>query len=141
MSYISTGINESAVIVDKAGAVLESAALKLIKRDGNGKFAVAGTAGERVVGVAIATTADKINADDDLVVQIKDIGYVKAGAAIAKGTEIQTDAAGLAIPAVTEKYVIGEALTAASAAGEVIQMQITKSGYKKEEVRIHEPYI
>lgn len=130
MSYTSTGINNSPTITDKAGAALSNGAFKLIKRDAAGKFVVASVAGERVVGVAIASTPVSVALNDDLTVQIKDIGYVKAGDAIAKGAEIATDANGLAVTATTGAFIVGEALTAAAALNDVIQVQITKAGYK-----------
>lgn len=130
MSYMSTGINNSPTIVDKAGAALSNGAFKLMKRDAGGKFVIASVAGERVVGVAIASTPVSVATNDDLTVQIKDIGYVKAGDAVAKGAEITTDTSGRAVTATNGAFIVGEALTAAGAADDIIQVQITKAGYK-----------
>lgn len=126
---MSTGINQSPVIIDKTGAKLENAAFKFVKRDSSGKLVLATTAGEKVVGVAVATTDVSVASGDDLTVQVKDICNVIAGAAISKGALVTTDANAKAATAAAENYIIGEALTAASAAGDVIQIQITKSGY------------
>ena len=65
-----------------------------------------------------------------MTVQIKDIGLCKSGAEIKKGQEVMTDTQGRVIPATAGKFVIGYAITAATAENEVIQVDIRKCGYK-----------
>lgn len=130
MNYVSTGINNSPTIIDKAGATISNGAFKLVKRDAGGKFVIASVAGERVVGVAIASTPVSVAANDDITVQIKDIGYIKAGDVVAKGAELTTDTSGRVVTATSGAFIVGEALTAAGAADDIIQVQITKAGYK-----------
>ena len=60
----------------------------------------------------------------------KDIGKWEAAGAIAVGAELATDATGKAVAATSGAFIIGVALTAATTAGDLVQVQITKSGYK-----------
>ena len=126
-TYLATSINESPVIVDKAGAVLADVRGRAVKFDENGKFAMAG-AGEAVVGVGIMTNDVNIQPEQDVYVQIKDIGLVYAGAAIKKGNELAAGADGAMVPA-TSGAVCAIALEAAEAAGVYIKARLV-SYYK-----------
>ena len=66
----------------------------------------------------------KVNAGDDVDIQIKDIGYILAGGDIAKGEEV-TASSGLAVKAEAGNYVVGIALSAA-AKDEYCRVQIAK---------------
>ena len=69
-------------------------------------------------------TSGAVAVGDDIDIQIKDIGYVIAGAAITKGAEVMA-ADGLAVPATAGNYVVGIALSAA-AKDDYCRVQITK---------------
>lgn len=122
MTYLATSINESPVIVDKAGAVIADVRGRAVKFDENGKFVLAG-AGESVIGVGIMTNDVNVQPDQDVDVQIKDIGLVYAGAAIKKGDELAAGADGVMVPA-SSGAVCAIALEAAAAAGIFIKARL-----------------
>ena len=125
--FISTGINDSPVISGKATAAINNGAFLAVKFGGNGGIVLAG-AGENALGLLIATTPEKVAAGEDVTVQIKDIGLWKTGGAVAAGAELTPDANGAAVTAAAGKYVTAIALESATAAGQVIKVQIVKSG-------------
>ena len=92
--------------------------------------ALCDTEGEIVAGIVLPETTQKISAGEDITIQIKDIGLCKVGAEIKKGQEVMVDAQGRVIPATAGTFVVGYAVTTASAENEVIQVDIRKCGYK-----------
>ncbi len=129
MSYFGTTINDSAVIVGESATALTNKSFYAVKFNSSGKIAVCSTEGETVLGLIPAEEGNKA-AGDDITIQIKDIGLMVVSAAIAAGAEVMTDANGKAKTATTGKFIIGYALKAATAAGDIIPIQISKSGYK-----------
>ncbi len=127
MDYIGTTINNSATIVMDAKADMPAQGVAVAVADGK---AVKPTAGANAIGIALFSNNETAKAGEDVQIQIKDIGKMIAAGKIAVGDEIATDADGKAVKAATGKFIIGTALTAASAAGSIIEIQITKSGYK-----------
>ena len=123
-TYMTSQINNSAVFVETAGAAIEDVRGKFLKYV-DGKVVPADTAGEVVFGVGIITNRVNLEKDANVDVQIKDIGLAKAGAEIAKGDEIATDATGTAAKAAAGNFVAGIALESASA-GEFFYFQMTK---------------
>ena len=124
--YTTTGINTSATIVAPAGAEIAGVIGKAIKFDGEGNAVVASAAGEKVMGIAVLTHADTVAKGDDITIQVKEIGKAVAGAAIAKGAELATNAKGELVTATDGQFVVATALQAANAAGHIIDVQITK---------------
>lgn len=124
--YLATSINESPVIVDKAGAVLADVRGKAVKY-ANGGIVLAG-AGEAVIGVGIMTNDENIAVGADVDIQIKDIGLVCAGGKITKGAELAADANGKFVTATTG-YVAAIALEDAAADGVYIKARLVS--YKK----------
>lgn len=122
MNYLATSINESPVIVDKAGAAIADVRGRAVKFDENGKIVLA-AAGDTVLGVGIMTNDVDIKAEQDVHVQIKDIGLVYAGAEIKKGAELAAGADGAMVPA-TEGAVCAIALDAAANAGLYIKARL-----------------
>lgn len=122
MTYLATSINESPVIVDKAGAAIADVRGRAVKFDENGNFVLAG-AGESVIGVGIMTNDVNIEAGADVDVQIKDIGLVYAGAEIKKGAELAAGADGVMVPA-ESGAVCAIALEAAANAGVYIKARL-----------------
>ena len=53
---------------------------------------------------------------------------VEAGAAVTAGNDIASDSEGRVINAATSDAILGKALTAASAAGEIVEVLFTKAG-------------
>lgn len=128
MSYISSGMNDTMTIQDVAGAAINKGAFHAVCYDSNGKIALAGD-GVCALGLLLAETEENVKPGDGLTVQIKDIGLWKTGTAVEKGAELASDANGLAVPAVTGKFVLAVALESCTDA-QVIQVQIIKAGYK-----------
>ena len=125
-------INQSVTIVEQAGAAIEDVRNRILSYDENGDVILAADGTAVPVGIAIieagvndisGTESGKVAAGDDVDIQIKDIGYVLAGAAIAKGAEVMAST-GLAIPATAGNYV-GIALSAA-AKDEYCRVQIAR---------------
>lgn len=69
MSYYGTTINDSAVIVVKAGEEIPAPAFLAVGADGK-----VATAGKNAIGIVLPGCDDKVTVGDDLDVQIKDIG-------------------------------------------------------------------
>ncbi len=130
MNYMGASINTSSVVAEIVGAEMEDGAFCAVKYDENGNVVLCSTEGEIVAGILLPETTQKLSAGDDVTVQIKDIGYCKAGAEIKKGQEVMTDTQGRVIPATAGKFVIGYAMANATAEDEVIQVDIRKCGYK-----------
>ena len=124
MTYLATSINESPVIVEKAGALIADVRGKAVKFDTNGNIVLAG-ANEAAIGVGIMTNDKDIAAGADVHVQIKDIGLVCAGAEIKKGAKLAADANGALVTA-TGDNAVAIALDAAAAAGVYIKAIILK---------------
>lgn len=125
MSYYGTVINDSAVIVVKAGEEIPEPAFLAVGADGK-----VATAGKNAIGIVLPGCDDKVTAGDDLDVQIKDIGAWTAGAAVAYGDELAVGTGGKAVKATSGAFIVGIALEAATQAGQRIAVQIVKAGYK-----------
>ncbi len=130
MNYFGASINTSSVIAETAGAELKNAAFCAVKYDENGNVVLCDTEGELVAGILLPETPEKVFSGEDVTLQIKDIGLCKSGVEIRKGQEVMVDAQGRVIPATAGKFVVGYAITAATAENEVIQVDIRKCGYK-----------
>lgn len=128
MSYYGTTINDSAVIVVKAGEEILAPAFLAVGADGK-----VATAGKNAIGIVLPGCDDKAAVGDDLDVQIKDIGAWTAGAAVAYGDELAVGADGKAVKATEKSFIVGIALEEATKAGQRIAVQIVKAGYKPAE--------
>nr|DAW51859.1 MAG TPA: capsid fiber protein [Caudoviricetes sp.] len=127
VTFIGSTINESATVTFKAKAELKgNQGLALALNEGKLELPAAGA---NVLGLSLFTN-DDAKAGDSLTVQVKDIGKWIAGGAVAAGDELAVDAAGKAVKAAEGQFIVGIALSAAAAAGTVISVQLTKSGYK-----------
>mgnify|MGYP001151265368 CR=1 FL=1 len=124
-------INQSVTIVEQAGAEIADARNRILAYDKDGNVVLAADGSAVLVGIALieagindisGVESGKVNAGDDVDIQIKDIGYILAGGDIAKGEEV-TASSGLAVKA--EAYVVGIALSAA-AKDEYCRVQIAK---------------
>lgn len=124
--YTTASINTSATIVAPAGAEIANFIGKAFKFDAEGNAVVASTAGEKVIGIAVLTHADKIAKGEDVTIQVKEIGKAVAGAAIKKGAELAVAADGTLKEAADGQFVIATALQAANGAGHIIDVQISK---------------
>lgn len=128
MNFYGNTINDSPVIVGNATAKLEGAEFLAVKFDSNGGIVKASTAGETTLGLLPAEQGN-IDAGNDVTVQIKECGLWKAGAAVAAGALLTTDATGKCKTAETGNFILAVALESASAADEIIKVQICKAGF------------
>lgn len=106
-----------------AGADLSDKLYYLAKLSSSETFVLAGL-GEAAFG---AITEGAVSAKP-VSVQYGGIAKVKAGAAIAAGAEVQSDASGKAITATNTGYVVGKALQQAAADGEIIAVALVHGG-------------
>lgn len=135
--YLNATINNSATIRGKATAAITNAAHKAVAFDTNGGLILPASAGAVAVGVVLSDPAATEDAIDNLItaegteidVAIKDITFIEASAAIAKGAAVAVTTEGKAATAASGNFILGYAMTASAEAGELIQIQITKSGY------------
>jgi len=128
MNYYGTVINDSPTVAGEAAAALTSAEYLAAKFDSDGKIVVCSTAGELPLGLLGAEEGTKA-AGDTVSVQIKECGLWKVGAAVAAGAALATNAAGKAVTAASGQFILAIALKAATAADQVIPVQIVKAGY------------
>lgn len=129
MTRIGTTINNSPTIVAVAAAAMPGGRGKAVKFDNNGKIVLCSTAGEVAAGIIILQGDTDIAAGEEVSVQIKDIGMAVAGAAVKVGDPLAADASGKFVKATDGQFIVGYAVSAASAADRMFQMQITKGGY------------
>ena len=127
MAYLGTSINESPVIAELAGATIADVRGKAVKYS-SGNVVLCSTAGEAVLGVGIMTNGENLQAGDQVDIQIKDIGALRAGGTIAKGDELAVDATGCFVKATDGQDVFAIALDA-GAKDEYVRSMIVR--YKK----------
>lgn len=133
-NYNGVQINQSVTISEQAGADITDCRNRILVYDEEGNVVLA-TGGERpLVGIALIEAgvndisgieAGKVAKGDDVDIQIKDIGYVLAGADITKGAEVTAGADGLAAVAAEGDHVLGVALKTAAKDG-YLRIQICK---------------
>ena len=125
MTYLTTSINDSPVITKKASAEADYRG-KAIKLSA-GKAAICSAAGEAAIGIGIMYNDATVEADGDVVIQVKDIGLVLSGGSITAGDELTADTSGKLVKATADgQYVIAVALEDASGADKFIQAQLVK---------------
>lgn len=127
-------INQSVTIVEQAGEKIADCRNRLMTYDTNGNVILAADGTKPIVGIALIESglndisgrdSGMVEADGDVDIQIKDIGYVLAGAEITKGAEITACEGGLAAPAQAGNYVAGIALASAEE-NDYCRVQIAK---------------
>lgn len=120
-NYNGTQINQSATIVEKAGAAIADARNRLFAYDNNGDVVLATDGTKPIVGIALieagynditGAESGKVAIGDDVDIQVKDIGVVLCGGTIAKGAAVTAGTNGLAAAASSGDFVIGFALSA-----------------------------
>ena len=129
-TYFGTTINDSPTIILAAKNAITGAQCLAVAIDGETGQVVLPEAGANVIGVIMLSENENIAAGEDVTIQVKDIGQWIAGEAIAPGDELATDANGRAVKATSGSFIVGTALSAATAAGTRVRFQITKSGAK-----------
>lgn len=124
-------INNSPTLCGVAASEIADVRGLAVKYDENGKIAVASTAGEVFIGIAIPTAGDpdgKVLAGGTVDFQIKDCGIALAGADITAGSPLATDGNGKMKVAEAGNFIIGYAISNA-VAGDYVHLQVAK-GYR-----------
>ncbi len=125
-TYEYAQINESPVVSFKAAAAL-TAPKALALALGSSGVALP-SAGADCVGIALISNPDSVASGGAVDVQVKDLPPWEASGAITAGALLATTAAGKAAAATTGNYVIARALEAATAAGDLIKVQLINAG-------------
>ena len=111
----------------EAGADLSTKQTFLVKQDANGRIVLSAAAGDNTLGAL--TNDPKQNQVG--AVRILGIAKITAGAAVTLGDQLISDAAGKVIPtAAAGDRIIGEALEAAGADGDIISV-LLKGAYDR----------
>jgi len=121
---------ESTLVVDsyEASADLSASQFKLVELDSNGRVAITNASTDQSIGVlqnkpnalGVASEVGLLNGSARL--------KVVAGAAVAIGAVLMADTSGRAVTGTTTNRRVGIALTAAGAAGELLEMNGTGAG-------------
>lgn len=128
MAYFGTTINESPVIAGTlASAVEGQVAFHAVAFDTNGKLVIA-NASATPIGIATPDAGEAREAGDEITVQVSAIGIALAGGTIKKGEPLASDANGKLVKATSGKFILGFALTDATA-DKAVTVQISKSGF------------
>lgn len=106
-----------------AVADFSASQFRFVNTDANGKASLP-TAGGRAVGVR----QNKPKTNEGATVMIDGISIVEAGAAVANGANVTSDAAGRAITAAAGNEILGHALETAPAAGVMIAVVLRPAG-------------
>lgn len=109
----------------EASADLSADQFKLVIIDSNGQAALAG-AGVAVDGVL--QNKPSAQGQAATVWGVGSVSKVVAGAAVAAGAAVTPDASGLAVTAASGDYILGRALEAATASGDLIAVWINQPG-------------
>jgi len=126
MTYLASPIQDSPVISENAASDIPDVRGKAVAFDENGNFVLCSAAGQTALGLALVTNDTPVLQGNPVDIQIKDIGLALAGAVIAKGDELTTDASGALVPAAAGQAVCAIALQAAATAGAFVQVLLCK---------------
>ena len=126
-TFFGTTINESATIIRPAAAAIDGAQGIALALGATGLTKP--SAGDPVIGLSLFTNDDGVAEGAELTVQVKDIGKWIAAEAFAAGALLATDANGKAVAAKSGDFIVAQALTASTASGDVVTVQIIKAGY------------
>lgn len=121
MNYVTTSINTSPTIVEKAGAAITEVRGYAMKFDDNGNVVVASAPTDTIVGIGILATGTEgaVTQGADVDIQIHGIGLVIAGGTFAKGAALSVNTSGQFVSAGSNPTV-AIALEAAAAAGQYV---------------------
>ena len=127
-------INQSVTITERAGAEIKDCRNRAMVYDDSGKAVLAVDGKKPIIGIALiesglndvsGTDSGKVAKDEDVDIQIKDIGYILSGGEITKGAEVTAGEGGLGAAAASGDYVVGIALDDAQK-DDYCRIQITK---------------
>lgn len=124
MAFTAQYSGQQFTMTFKAAAAVTKYEFVTIAGQSDGECADCSSAGEIAIGVAQQAAA----AGQAVRVCVLGVTKVNAGAAVTKGDTLQTDATARAIAATTADEVLGVAVEAAAAAGDVITAIIGYAG-------------
>ncbi len=134
--YLNAFINNTATIREAVAVDITDASHKAVAYNSEGNLILPAADGDPAVGVILSDAAAfdsgsalVTKAGMEVDVLIKNIGLIEAGEAVAKGDLLTVCTTGCAKKAAAGNFILGVAMTAADTAGELVQIQITKSGY------------
>lgn len=116
--------NIATVTFDPVSAAV--AVRRFVELDASGDVQQVGTAGNEATGVSAQTSAADNTVAIPVAIYNGGIMEVEAGAAVAINADVTSDTTGRAITSASGNAINGKALTAASAAGEIIEVLLTK---------------
>ena len=135
--YLNAFINNSATIREQLATDITDASHRADAYESSGKLVLPAADGEAALGILLSdTNADNggiTKAGTEVDVLIKNIGLVLAAGAVKKGDHLTATAMGAVQKAAVGNYILGIAMSNAAAAGELVQIQLTKGGYEKAE--------
>lgn len=133
--YLNAFMNNTATIRDVLAADAQDAPHKVLAYNTDGKLALPTADGDPVIGIVLsdapANDSGITPAGAEVDVLIRHIGLAEADAAVAKGDFLTATKDGTVRKADAGEYILGIAMTAATAKGELAQVYITHSGYAK----------
>ena len=128
LDRLNSFINNSATIVENAGADIVAPAHKAVMYDVDGNVVIA-TSGDKAIGLILSSSPDPIKAGRQVHFLVKEIGLGEAGGAISKGDFVTVNATGQLIKATSGAFIFGRAFTSTTEAGEAVQVQVNPMGY------------
>lgn len=123
--FQNSQVNDTATITEKAGTAIDDVRGRLVKYNASGDVVLC-EAGDAPIGVAIVTNSATHVQGEFVDVQIRYNGLVMAGAAIAKGDALASDANGKAVKATAGAATIGIALESAKGADSIIRFALAR---------------
>ncbi len=133
--YLNAFMNNSATIRDVLSADITDAPHKAVVYGSDGKLALPAADGDPAIGILLSDTATDDNgvsrAGTEVDVLIRNIGLALADGAVKKGDHLTATATGAVKKAAAGNYILGIAMTEATAAGELVQLYLAHSGYEK----------
>jgi len=129
MSFTGYSVSVSPTLPEVTGAVINAPSAKLVKYDTNGNVVLSNTAGEAIAGIIVTgDVGDTLPMGASVTIAITAITPALASGVIAKGAFVSSNGDGSIKTAVTDEAIVGQALEAATAAGDLIRVQILKGG-------------
>ena len=104
LERLTSFINNSATIVENAGANIASPAHKAVAYDASGNVVLA-TNGEEAIGVILSSSHDPISQGGQVNILVKNIGLLEAGGAISKGACVTINGNGQGVTAQTGDFI------------------------------------
>ena len=130
MTYQNSAVNPTQTIIGRSGDTIVGGGMRALAFDESGELIVS-SSDQAPMGIALPDTEETVEIGTQITVAIKDIALWMSGGEFAPGDPIASDAAGYAVKAQAGAFIMGYALEAANTSGDIVPVQITKSGYQQ----------